>query len=236
MKPTVSDKSLREQVEKELEDDPEIYAKHISVTVSDGAVTLGGHVSSNHEKHAAVRLAEGIPAVKVVADDIEVREPALHERADDEIAEEIAHVRGLHPEDPDSVLVQVRDGHVFLRGQVPSESLKEFIVTTARGLTGVRGVTDLLEVAPSESSDTDVEQRVQAAIATEGDPQAQSVRATLTDGLARLSGQVSTLAALEKALHAAESAPGVTSVESEIVIAPPASSGSSQDTQQRSTG
>jgi osmotically-inducible protein OsmY len=232
MKPTVSDKTLREEVEKALAGDPEIYAKHISVTVSDGAVTLGGHVSSNHEKHAAVRLAEGIAAVKVVADDIEVREPALHDRADDEIAEEIAHVRGLHPEDPDSVLVQVRDGHVFLRGQVPSESLKEFIVTTARGLTGVRGVTDLLEVEPAESTDSDVERRVQEAIATEA--QGESVRATLTDGVARLSGQVGTLAALEKALHAAESAPGVTAVESEIVIAPP-STGSSQDTPQRST-
>ena len=93
MKPTVSDKNLRDAVLNELDSDPEVIAKHISVTAIDGAVTLRGHVMSIHEKHVAVRAAERVDAVRAVADDIEVREPSLHERADDEIAEEIAHLR-----------------------------------------------------------------------------------------------------------------------------------------------
>ena len=72
MKPTLSDEILRDAVLKELEDEPEVIAKHISVTAIDGAITLGGHVMSIHEKHVAVRAAERVDAVRAVADDIEV--------------------------------------------------------------------------------------------------------------------------------------------------------------------
>jgi osmotically-inducible protein OsmY len=57
MKPIITDKVLRAAVVKELESDPEVGAKHISVTSNDGAITLGGHVTRDHEKHAAVQAA-----------------------------------------------------------------------------------------------------------------------------------------------------------------------------------
>jgi osmotically-inducible protein OsmY len=60
MKPTVSDTILRDAVVKERERDPEVVAKHISVTAIDGAITLGGHVMTIHEKHVAVRAAERV--------------------------------------------------------------------------------------------------------------------------------------------------------------------------------
>ncbi len=123
MKPIVSDKMLRGAVMKELEDDLEVVAKHVWVTAIDGAVTLAGHVMTIHEKHVAVRAAERVPAVRAVADKIEVRAPSLHERADDEIAQEIAHLRSWGAEIPDSVAAQVRDGRVILHGQVESGSL-----------------------------------------------------------------------------------------------------------------
>jgi osmotically-inducible protein OsmY len=221
MKPTVSDKNLRAAVEQELNDDPEIVAKHIWVIVRDGAVTLAGHVMTHHEKHAAVRAAERVDAVRVVADDIEVREPSLHDRADDEIAEEIAHVRDLHSEiQDDEVGVRVRDGHVFLDGHIESASQREFIERTARGLTGVHGVSDLIQVQPDTATAAEVEQRVQEAIAAEGDEHFGSVRATVEDGVVRLAGQLASLSALEAAMQAAAAAPGITGVESEVVIAP----------------
>jgi hypothetical protein len=78
MKPIVSDRILRDAVTKELEDDPEVAAKHISVTAIDGAIALGGHVMTIHEKHVAVRAAERVDGVRAVADDIEVRGTSLH--------------------------------------------------------------------------------------------------------------------------------------------------------------
>jgi osmotically-inducible protein OsmY len=221
VKPTVSDKSLRDAVAKELEDDSEVTAKHISVTASDGAVTLGGHVSTYHEKHEAVRAAERVEAVRAVADCIEVREPSPHERADDEIAEEIAHLRGLRTESPDTVGVQVRDGRVILHGQVETESQRDAAESAARQLTGVQAVTNLIEIkSDTKPTVADVERRVQAAVAQVAGSDGRSIGATLTDSTVRLHGRISSAVALLAAIDAAKTAPGVTSVESEIVVAP----------------
>jgi osmotically-inducible protein OsmY len=166
MKPVVSDKTLRDAVIKELEDDPEVIAKHVWVTAIDGAVTLAGHVMTIHEKHVAVRAAERVEAVRAVADDIEVREPSLHERADDEIAEEIAHLRHWGAEIPDSVAAQVRGGRVILHGEAESASQRDAAESAVRQLTGVRVVDNLIKVkSQAEPSAADVELRVQEAIA-----------------------------------------------------------------------
>jgi osmotically-inducible protein OsmY len=148
MKPMISDKFLREVVVKELDSDPDVVAKHISVTAIDGAITLSGHVMTIHEKHVAVRAVERVPAVRAVADGIEVREPSLHERADDEIAEEIAHLRSWHAQIPDSVAVLVRQGRVILHGQVESASLRDAAESAVRQLTGVHVIDNLIKVKP----------------------------------------------------------------------------------------
>src|SRR5262249_54230284 len=96
----------------------------------------------------AVRAAERVNAVRAVADDIEVRSPSIHERADDEIAEEIAHLRGWRGQIPDAVVIQVRDGRVMLHGQVESASERDAAEDAVRQLTGVHAVTNLLEVKP----------------------------------------------------------------------------------------
>ena len=132
-----------------------------------------------HEKHVAVRAAERVEAVRAVADDIEVREPSLHERADDEIAEEIAHLRAAGGPIPDSVGAQVRDARVILHGDVESEAHRDAAESAVRHLTGVRVVDNLIKVkAQTEPSDAE-----------------------------------------QLALQAAEAAPGVTAVESAIVVA-----------------
>jgi len=219
MKPTVSDKNLRDAVEKELDSDPEVVAKHISVTAIDGAITLGGHVMSIHEKHVAVRAAERVDAVRAVADDIEVREPSLHERADDEIAEEIAHLRSAGGPIPDSVAAQVRNARVILHGQVESATQRDTADGAVRQLTGVRVVANLIKVKPqTESTAADVERRVQEAIAQTADLHARSLRVTMSDSTVHLHGHLPTLAALQTVLHAAETAPGIKAVESEIVV------------------
>lgn len=148
MKPIVSDKVLRDAVLSELERDPEVAAKHISVTAVDGAITLAGHVARIHEKHEAVRAAERVDAVRAVADDIQVKSPSLHERADDEIAEEIAHLRSWRAQIPDSVAAQVSDGRVILHGRVESASQRDAAESAVRHLTGVHDVGNLIEVKP----------------------------------------------------------------------------------------
>src|SRR5215813_7750911 len=134
MKLMISDEILRDAVVNELVLDQEVVATHISVTAVDGAVTLGGHVMTIHEKHVAVRAAERVAAVRAVADEIEVRPPSLHERADDEIAEEIAELRSGGAPIPDSVAAEVRDARVTLHGHVESPAQRDASESAVRQL------------------------------------------------------------------------------------------------------
>jgi osmotically-inducible protein OsmY len=52
------------------------------------------------------------------------------------------------------------------------------------------------------------------------DLHAGAIRVTMNNSIVHLHGHVPSLAALQTALHAAETAPGVTAVESEIVVTP----------------
>jgi osmotically-inducible protein OsmY len=220
MKPTVSDTILRDAVVKELERDPEVVAKHISVTAIDGAIALGGHVATIHEKHVAVRAAERVDAVRAVADDIEVRDPSLHERADDEIAHEIASLQSAGGPIPDAVGAQVRNARVILHGEVESDSQRDAAESAVRRLAGVHVVDNLIKVkVQTASTDGDLEQSVREAIARTADFHARSIRVRIDNGIAHLSGHVPSFAALRVALEAAEAAPGVTAVESAIVVA-----------------
>jgi osmotically-inducible protein OsmY len=218
MKQIVSDRILRDAVVKELEGDPEVAAKHVSVVANDGAITLGGHVMRDHEKHVAVRAAERVPGVRAVADDIEVRPPSLHDLADDEIAEEIAHLRRWRSQIPDSVGVQVRGGRVILHGRVESAAERDSAERAVRQLADVRFVDNLIHVkAPTAA---DVERRVREAIIAMADLNAHSIRVTVKDDTVHLHGHLPSAAALRTALEAAETAPGVTSVANEIVVEP----------------
>jgi osmotically-inducible protein OsmY len=219
MKPMISDESLWNAVVKELESDPEVAAKHISVTAIDGAITLGGHVATYHEKHEAVRAAERVSAVRVVADEIEVREPSSRERSDDEIAEQVAHLRGRHADSPDSVGVQVRDGRVILHGQVESASQRDAAETAAHQLTGVRAVDNLIKVNPqTEPAAADVQRQVHEALAGIAGLDPNLIQVTTDGSIAHLHGHVPSIAAVQAAVQAAETAPGITTVECELVV------------------
>jgi osmotically-inducible protein OsmY len=219
MKPAISDEMLQDTVVRELNADPELDARHISLTAIDGAITLRGRVATQHEKHEAVRAAERVSGVMVVADEIEVREPSSRERSDDEIAEEVAHLRRRRIDSPDSVGVQVRDGRVILHGQVTSESQRAAAESAARQLPGVRAVVNLIKVrSETEPSVQDVERRVREAIHATRNADDDSINVTLSGSTVRLHGHVPSVETLQEAMQAAQSAPGVTAVECEIVV------------------
>jgi osmotically-inducible protein OsmY len=67
---------------------------------------------------------------------------------------------------------------------------------------------------------SDVERRVQDAIAGVAGRRARSIRVTMSDGIAHLHGELPSLWALRTAVQAAKTAPGVTTVESRIVVSP----------------
>lgn len=71
----MDDKSLRNIILEELDWDPSFDSADIGVQVSDGVVTLTGHVGSYAEKIAVERACARVKGVKAIAQDIEIRLP-----------------------------------------------------------------------------------------------------------------------------------------------------------------
>jgi osmotically-inducible protein OsmY len=136
----MSDDALLQAVRAELEHDPEVNARHVGVSVVDGAVLLTGYVPLDDEKRAAVRAAERVDGVEAVADELDVQRLLPGEFTDAEIAEEIAHRRARNPEIPTSVAIEVREGHATLRGEVDSAEQRAVAEHMVRNLLGIRSV------------------------------------------------------------------------------------------------
>ena len=67
-----TDKEIAERVETALSADKALYAKHISVGADNGVVSLTGYVWDPSDFQLAMAIAEGVPGVTRVENDLEL--------------------------------------------------------------------------------------------------------------------------------------------------------------------
>jgi osmotically-inducible protein OsmY len=215
----VTDLQLRQHVLDELEFEPSIDAAHIGVSVEKGVVTLTGHVASFAERAAAEGAVRRVKGVKAIAEDIEVRFPFEKHTADDEIAARgvkiLAWTTGL-PEG--RVEVKVEQGWVTLAGEVEHQYQKSAAATAIGRLSGVRGVSNLIEIK-SRPFVSETERRIEAALRRVMGDDAEDIQIKLQGTRVILEGEVRTWHQRDKAEWAAWAAPGVTAVEDRLQIA-----------------
>src|SRR6266550_1239895 len=106
------DKSLANEVNRELDWEPMVEAGSIGVDVKGGAIILNGYVRSYSERQAAVRVY----GVQTVADEIDVRLSRFDSDDDSSISQAIQARFKWSVVIPKSVKAEVRDGYVTLRG------------------------------------------------------------------------------------------------------------------------
>jgi osmotically-inducible protein OsmY len=85
---------------------------------------------------------------------------------------------------------------------------------------GVRDVSNLIEVEPgvAEVDAIDIEERIHETLGRMADVDASAISVTKSDDVVRLEGSVGSLAERRIVQRVAESAPGVTRVENQVVI------------------
>ena len=215
-----SDSKIRDDVLNELRWDPQITDPDaIGVTVTDGAVTLTGHVPTYAQKLAAARAAERVYGVKAVANELTVK-LAGAPRDDSDIAAAIAHVLDWNVSVPEGkVHARVEGGWVILDGEVDYDYQRREVERMVRQVRGVIGVTDLITVKPPVSAEK-VEQVIEDAFRREAEVDARHIRVEVSDHTAKLYGHVHSLHEASAARAAAAAAPGVATVESHLVIEP----------------
>jgi osmotically-inducible protein OsmY len=157
--PNVSDAELQAKLGEKLTYDRVGYGNvfdAITLSVQNGAVTLGGHARTDVDKDSALALVSTYPGVKEVVNEIEVDPVSM---MDDQTRMAVARAVYGYPTlnkyaiDPaKSIRISVQNGHVELYGVVDNQSDKETAFIRANGVPGVFSVKNYLQVAnqPSE--------------------------------------------------------------------------------------
>ncbi|SEI05483.1 Osmotically-inducible protein OsmY, contains BON domain [Methylobacterium sp. 275MFSha3.1] len=216
-KDAMTDKDLRRDVLDELDFDPSLDAGDIGVAVSGGVVTLTGHVGSYAEKVEAERAVRRVRGVRAIAQEIEVRYADDKKVADDQIAARALAIIDWSVHLPkQAIQVKVAGGWVTLTGTVDWQYQMAGAEAAVRKLSGVHGVTNLVEVRPREPP-TAVKDKILEAFRRSVMFEADGIKVTVSGDKVTLEGAVSAWAERDAAERAAWSVPGVRAVEDRIV-------------------
>jgi osmotically-inducible protein OsmY len=216
-----TDQAVQEDVEQELQWHPNLDATNIAVSVKDGVVTLAGFVKSLTDKYEAESAAKRVAGVRAVANDLEVRLPAIDERPDPDIARDaITAIQIQLPISFETIKVVVRDSWVTLEGQTEWQFQKNTAENAVRRVRGVKGVANLIVLEP-RAKPADIWQKIQEALKRNAEIDANRVTVETDGSEVILSGTVRSWLERHEAERVAWSAPGVTKVEDRIVVAHP---------------
>ena len=211
------DVTLKLMVLEELKWEPSVKAAHIGVTVTDGVITLMGHVESYSEKRAAERAAQRVKDVKAVVEELEVKLPFTVKHGDEEIASAaMSRLKWDSSLQGDAIRLKVEKGWVTLTGAVDWRYQQEAAVDDVRTLRGVIGVSNEMSIKPRVNTSS-ILKDIKLAFDRSWFDQ-ESVGVTAHGGQVTLTGEVESWYERNAANAAAWAAAGTTSVENKITV------------------
>jgi osmotically-inducible protein OsmY len=219
-----SDGELKDDVLAELKYEPCVSVTDIGVLVKDGTVTLNGYATSYGEKWYAVRAVKRVAGVKAIADDIEVKLPALQRRTDGDIAAAAANQINWSSTTipPKNIEVTVREGCLTLEGEVEWWSQKIAAENAVQHLPGVKTVSNLITIKPTLAP-VDVKKVIKAAFERHALLDASGIQVDASGNKVILRGTVRNYTEREEAERAAWAASGVLSVDNQLQVGLPES-------------
>jgi osmotically-inducible protein OsmY len=215
-----SDSEIERDVREELQWDPDLNAEDIAVSVKSGVVTLTGFTRSYTDRLEAEIAAKRVAGVRAVVNDIEVRLPAIDQRPDPSIAREaVEALKSELPISHEKIKLTVKNGWITLEGAVEWQYQKTSAENAVRKVKGVKGVTNLITVAPKVEP-TDLKRKIMEAFKRNAEVDANRIEVETKGSEVILKGTVRSWIEREEAERVAWSAPGITNVEDRIVVSP----------------
>lgn len=212
---TTADLQIRNDVVNELAWDSQVDARSIGVTVREGAVTLTGFIDAYAGKLAVERAAKRVRSVRAVANDVQVRLRFAH--TDEDIARDTARLLERQASESNRVQAIVRQGHVSLTGTVTSLFDGTMAEDAIRHVSGVKSVTNRIEVVPSVLA-RDVQREIASALYRSAELDATNIDVSVHGREVLLTGTVGSWREREAAEQAASHVAGITSVDNRLGI------------------
>ena len=212
----MSNAQVTRDVLDELLWDDTIDASRITVTAEDGRVVLGGTVNYFHEKWNAGEDAQRINGVREVVNDVTV-DSAERKVLDDDMAKaanSALDANNLVPKG--KIRIDVSDGWVAMSGNVHHYYERQAAEFVVRHLKGLAGFTD--DVTVSQDPGAEISEGITGSLARNAAIDANNIKVSDSGGNVTLSGTVRSYAEKREAVRSAWLAPGVVSVDDQLVI------------------
>ena len=213
-----TDTQIQQDVMAELSWEPSVNAAHIGVEVSDGIVTLAGHVTNYSEKLNAERAALRVHGVKALAVEMDVTLPGTNKRSDSDIAQSANNVLRWTSYLPmDRIKVEVEHGLIALSGEVEWDYQRNGAADAVRHLQGVTGVNNQITLKP-EATASVVKADIEAALKRRAHRHSEAITVEVQGSDVTLTGIVNSWEERNLARNSAWGAPGVRNVNDNMTV------------------
>ena len=213
-----TDGQIKQDILDELVFQPHIDETQIGVQVEDGVVVLTGIVDDYHKKIAAERAVKKVLGVKAVAEDIEVKYGTNYQKTDKEIAKAIVAAFEWNTAVPeDKIHIEVRNGWVFLTGEVDYAYQKEAGKRVTGNILGVKDVVNNVTIKQWVKP-KDVEKKIYTAFERLADIDANNIVVDVDGHRVRLQGKVNSISERDNAQSIAYKTPGVVEVKNDLEV------------------
>jgi osmotically-inducible protein OsmY len=209
---------LQKDVQDAIKWEPLLNAAEIGVIAKDGIVTLTGTVDSYAKKLEAEDAAKNVAGVKALVEKIEIKMESSAKNGDTEIAKDVLDSFKWNWEIPkDKVKVKVEKGWVTLEGELGWNYQKEAAKRSVNNIIGVKAVTNKITIK-SETHDEIEKKDIEYALVRNSSLDSEDISVKVSGNNVTLKGIVHSFYERGEAERIAWNAPGVWTVDNELVI------------------
>jgi len=209
---------LQKDVQDAIKWEPLLNAAEIGVIAKDGIVTLTGTVDSYAKKLEAENAAKNVAGVKALVEKIEIKLGSSAKNSDTEIAKDVLDSFKWNWEIPnDKVKVKVEKGWVTLEGELEWNYQKEAAKRSVNNIVGVKAVTNKINIK-SETHDEIEKKDIEFALVRNSSLDSEDISVKVSGNNVTLKGIVHSFYERDEAERIAWNAPGVWTVDNELVI------------------
>ncbi|MFD2865515.1 BON domain-containing protein [Mucilaginibacter antarcticus] len=213
-----TNQELQKDVQDAIRWEPLLNAAEIGVTAKDGVITLTGTVDTYYKKVEAETAAKNVAGVKAVAEEIVIKYGDYGKKNDTEIANEVLNAWKWNWEVPEEkIKVKVENGWVTLEGELQWNYQREAAKKAINNLSGVLGVTNNIKIK-SETHDAIEKKAIECALQRNSSIDDLDIQVDVAGNKVTLRGTVDSFYAKDEAEQIAWNAPGVWTVDNELVI------------------